>query len=91
LDIFVVVADPDRLADALELVSSLRGSGVRADLDLGGRSVRAQFRMADRRDARFAGVVGDEWEDDLVTVRDLGSGDQSAIAIEEIESWVMSR
>jgi histidyl-tRNA synthetase len=91
LDIFVVVADPDRRADALELVSSLRGSGVRADLDLGGRSVRAQFRMADRRDARFAAVVGDEWEDDLVTVRDLGSGDQSAIAIEEIESWVMSR
>lgn len=91
LDVFVVVADPSRRTDALELVSDLRGSGVRADSDLGGRSVRAQFRLADRRDARFAVVVGDEWEDDLVTVRDLGSGDQSIIAIEEIESWVMSR
>lgn len=91
LDAFVVVADPDRRGDALDLVAELRSGEGRVDLDLGGRSVRAQFRMADRRDARFAVVVGDEWKDGLVTVRNLASGEQAVIAIEEIQSWVTSR
>lgn len=91
LDVFVVVADSERRAAALDLVSDLRRSRVRTDLDLGERSVKAQFRMADRREARYVVVVGDEWNQNLVTVRDLASGEQRVIAIEEIEPWVMSR
>ena len=91
LDVFVVVADSERRGSALDLVSGLRRSRVRTDLDLGERSVKAQFRMADRREARYVVVVGDEWDQNLVTVRDLASGEQSVIAIEEIEPWVMNR
>lgn len=91
LDVFVVVADSERRGSALDLVSGLRRSRVRTDLDLGERSVKAQFRMADRREARYVVVVGDEWDQNLVTVRDLASGEQRVIAIEEIESWVMNR
>jgi histidyl-tRNA synthetase len=91
LDVFVVVADSERRGSALDLVSGLRRSGVRTDLDLGERSVKAQFRMADRREARYVVVVGDEWDQNLVTVRDLASGEQRVIAIEGIEPWVMNR
>ena len=91
LDAFVVVADPARREAALDLTAALRDGGVRVDLDLGRRPVRAQFRLADRRNARFAVVVGDEWKDGQATVRDLASGAQEVIAIEEIQSWVTSR
>jgi histidyl-tRNA synthetase len=91
LDAFVVVADPLRRGAALDLVSELRRRGLRTDLDLGDRSVKAQFKAADRRSAAVALVVGDEWADGRVTARDLATGTQEVIALDEIESWLRAR
>ena len=88
LDAFVVIATPERRDAALELVSELRRRGLRVDVDLGERSVSAQFRTADRRGACSALVVGDEWSEGSVTARDLVSGAQQTVAIEDIEPWL---
>ena len=93
LDAFVVLADQhdDARRDALDLVSRLRKGGLRVDIDLGRRSVKAQFRAADRRKSAAALVVGDEWGEGKVTARDLTTGDQEQIAVEEIERWLNNR
>ncbi len=91
LDVYVVVADPMRRIAALDLVSELRRRGLRTDLDLADRSVSAQFKSADRRAAAMAVVVGDEWAEGKVTVRDMGSGVQETVATEEIEGWLKAR
>jgi histidyl-tRNA synthetase len=93
LDAFVVLADQheDARRDALDLVSRLRNGGLRVDIDLGRRSVKAQFRAADRRKSAAALVVGDEWGEGKVTARDLTTGDQEQIAVEEIERWLKNR
>ena len=91
LDAFVVVADQSRRDAALDLVSELRRRGVRIDLELAERSVSAQFKAADRRAAATALVVGEEWSDGKVTARDLETGTEGAVAIEEIEGWLKSR
>lgn len=88
LDVFVVVAESELLGAAGDLVDRLRGAGIGVDLDLGQRSVKAQFRSADRRNARFAVVVGSEWHQGQVTAKDLSSGEQAVIAREEISSWI---
>jgi histidyl-tRNA synthetase len=90
LDIFVAVAVGDLRADALELVASLRAAGLRADVDLGDRSLRAQFKAANRRGARSVAVVGDEWREGRVTVRRLAGGDEQMIPIEEVAAWATS-
>jgi histidyl-tRNA synthetase len=59
LDAFVVVAEPSLRAAAIDFVGRMRGAGLRCDLDLANRSVKAQFRAADRRRAMAAVVVGD--------------------------------
>ena len=87
LDVFVIVADPARAEQAYRLVSELRGQGVRADLDVAGRSVRAQFKAADRRRARSAVVVGDEWEYGKVSMRNLVDSNQELIEIGEVAEW----
>jgi histidyl-tRNA synthetase len=89
LDAFVVVADAERRDDALDLAARLRLSGVRADIDLGDRSMKAQFRQASRRGATYVAIVGEEWADGTVTVRDMDSGDETAVAIEEVAAWLM--
>jgi histidyl-tRNA synthetase len=89
LDLFVVVIG-DHAAAATAWVSGLRRSGVRVDWSPG-RSVKAQFRAADRSDAPTVAVVGDEWEEGEVTVRRLAGGEEERIAIEEVESWLQAR
>ncbi len=91
LDAFVVVADRDRRDAALDLVSELRRRGLRTDLELAERSVSAQFKAADRRSAATALVVGDEWADGQVTARDLDTGMEQSVALDEIEQWLKSR
>ena len=88
LDVFVVLANPDRRDAALDLVSELRRRGFRTDMELADRSVSAQFKAADRRTAAVAIVVGDEWSNGEVTTRDLATGEQEAVALEDIEPWL---
>ncbi|MFQ5967203.1 MAG: histidine--tRNA ligase [Acidimicrobiia bacterium] len=88
LDAFVVLAEPERRDDALELLSVLRNARLRADMDLGSRSVKAQFRAADRRRARTAVVIGEELGAGSLTVRDLTSGEQFTVARDEIVEWL---
>lgn len=88
LDAFVIVADADRRRDAQALVRSLRRSGLRADYVAGERSVKAQFKAADRARAAHALVVGEEWNEGRVTARDLATGEQQPVAVEEIETWL---
>jgi histidyl-tRNA synthetase len=87
LDLYIVVAG-DRRKEAVSLASDLRRSGLRVDLDVDGRSVKAQFRAADRRGAAGALVVGDEWVDGRVVAKDLTSGEQELISLEEVQAWV---
>jgi histidyl-tRNA synthetase len=88
LDVFVVVADSGRRGDALDLLARLRAAGLRADIDLADRSVKAQFRAADRRGAAAVAVVGAEWTDGMVTVRRMAGGDEQRVAVEEVEAWL---
>ncbi|MDE0169247.1 MAG: histidine--tRNA ligase [bacterium] len=88
LDVFLVVADQDRRSLAQAFARRLRSAGVRCDLVAGRRSVKAQFRAANRRDAAAAVVIGSEWDAGLVTVKDLSSGDERTMPAGEVVPWV---
>lgn len=89
LDVFVVAPDPALRAAVFSLVSELRRAGFATDLAFGlasgpasgpasdGRSVKAQFKAADRSGARWAVVLGpSEAERGVVVVKDLEGGEQ---------------
>ncbi len=90
LDVFVAIVDQGRRADALDLVAGLRGDALATDIDLGARSLKAQFRVANRRRARVVAIVGDEWDDGRVTVRRMDDGEEAQVAIEEVAGWARS-
>jgi histidyl-tRNA synthetase len=91
LTVFVVLADRDRRPEALDLVAELRAAGLAADLDLGERSVKAQFKAAARRGAAVAAVVGEEWAEGRVTVRALAGGEEQTVPIGEVAAWARAR
>ena len=79
VDVFVV--DVTGGAEALKACDLLRQAGISADRTYGGRSMKAQMKVADRCGASLAVIIGeDEIAAGEVTVRDMGDGSQRRVA-----------
>jgi histidyl-tRNA synthetase len=85
-DVFVAAEDSQR-GRALALVTELRRAGLRADLDLAGRSMKGQMRQADRVGAGHTLIID---ADGSAKLRDMRSGEQRQIdaarVVEELSS-----
>jgi histidyl-tRNA synthetase len=78
--------------DAAVLVNELREAGLRADRAYGGRSMKAQMKVADRSRARYAVLLApDEAKRRVVKVRDLAAGDEIDVHREQIAGWLRER
>jgi histidyl-tRNA synthetase len=67
-----VVRDGGDATTAFSVLGALRGAGFSAQMEQAGRSLKGQFKQADRLGARAVVIVGEEG----LSVRDMGSGDQ---------------
>jgi len=76
-----LVAHGDAARDAnWSLLRNLRAAGIVADMDPGGRSVKAQFKLADREKAAFCVIIGDtELAEGKVTVKDFATAQSTTI------------
>jgi histidyl-tRNA synthetase len=82
LDVFFVTLAPEARVPAMKLAGALREEGLSADLDYGGRGMRAQFKQADRVGAAYAVVLGeDELARGEATVRDMASGAEQTVDV----------
>ena len=83
IDCFVVFADSedDRIPRAgFKLLNDLRSSGFSSDFDPLGRSMRAQMKHANRLNAWYVAIVGEEEvEQDFVTIRSMEHGWQKQV------------
>lgn len=86
---YVAAVDDSVREVAFTLAMALRGSGVAAELDHRGRSLKAQFKQADRLGARVAIVVGpEEVAAGEATVRDMATKDERRVAIADVPAYV---
>ena len=76
-----VVAQSDAARDAAWAVArDLRAAGVAADLDLTGRGMKAQMKLANAAGATHAVVIGDrELAADVVSLKDMATGEQREV------------
>ncbi len=72
---------------ALRVADVLRRAGVRAIVDVMGRNVRKQLSFADTINADYAVFAGEEVERGFITVKDLKSGDQVEVKLEDVSSF----
>jgi histidyl-tRNA synthetase len=82
---FVAAAGEPKWADVLKVVRRLRGQGVATQFDLKGGSLKRQMKKAADAGARTVVIVGDDFAaTGRVTRRDMASGDQRDVALEEL-------
>lgn len=90
-DAFFVTMGVNARLKAFELVDRLRKLGVKADMDHTNRSVKAQFKYADKQNAPLVCVLGeDELKQDKITIRHMDSGQEMLIPIEKVDQYIMS-
>ncbi|MFA3836588.1 histidine--tRNA ligase [Streptomyces aureus] len=66
-------------------VTELRRAGVSADFSYGGKGLKGAMKNANRSGARFTIVAGErDLADGVVQLKDMESGEQDAVAVDEI-------
>jgi histidyl-tRNA synthetase len=72
-------------------MAQIRALGIGAQIAMRG-SLRAQLRHADKRGAAFAIIIGeDELARGEVTLRDMRSGEQTMVAVDELADVLTAR
>ncbi|HMA62226.1 MAG TPA: His/Gly/Thr/Pro-type tRNA ligase C-terminal domain-containing protein, partial [bacterium] len=83
--IFCVTMGEKARDKGFEIVTALRVKGLNAEMDLLQRSMRAQMRYANKNNAEKVIIIGDhELERNAVALKNMASGEQEDISIDEI-------
>lgn len=91
IDAFVVAFGEAARPVALQTAIQLRRARIATDLDLEGRSPKAQMRLANRSGARYAILLGDsELQRGTATVKNLQTHEQTTVHQTELVAWIKS-
>jgi histidyl-tRNA synthetase len=90
--VVVLVMDKDQIAAYQRMVSTLRQSGIRAELYLGSSGMKAQMKYADKRNSPCVIIQGsNERERGEIEIKDLIEGAKAADAIGSNAEWKAAR
>lgn len=82
-DLFIVALGEKATLKAVEIAKDMREEGFSALLDLNQRSVRAQMKYADKLDAKFNVVIGDnEVEAKTAKLKNMQTGEETEINLD---------
>ncbi|HMU26928.1 MAG TPA: histidine--tRNA ligase [Solirubrobacterales bacterium] len=87
MDLFVVVPDPELITKAVALVSELRHHGLAVEMDLAGRSVKGQFKQADRVNAAHTLILE---PGGTASLRNMETGDQRTVDPKAVANLIRS-
>jgi histidyl-tRNA synthetase len=89
LDLFLVTLGETAYEKGFVLLQMLRSQGLRVMMDHEGRSMKNQMKQADKQNAKFALILGEnELANREVALKDMRSGEQELIEFTAaIEDW----
>jgi histidyl-tRNA synthetase len=91
-DVYAVPLGEEARRALFTLVTALRRAGVAADLSFGGKGLKNAMKSANRSGARFALVAGErDLAEGVVQLKDLGSGEQAPVRLDEVVTTVKER
>ncbi len=85
LDAYVVTLGDAAKRVGAKLLTDLRANGLRSDMDYTDRKMKAQMKSADRLEAKYVIVIGDEEvEEDVVMLRNMSDRAQDKISTADV-------
>ncbi|APT16173.1 histidine--tRNA ligase [Staphylococcus epidermidis] len=91
-DLFVVTMGEDADRYAVKLINDLRRNGIRVDKDYLNRKIKGQMKQADRLNAKYTVVIGDqELENNEIGVKNMISGETENVQLDELINYFKNR
>jgi histidyl-tRNA synthetase len=92
IDVFIVTMGERAYKKAIELSYELRKNSISADLDHLNRSVKAQFKYANKINSSYTIVIGDnELDNNSVSLKNMETGNQKQIKLDSIVEEILER
>jgi histidyl-tRNA synthetase len=89
IDCYVAVLGDQAKDKSVGLVNDLRKAGFLVEKDYLDRKIKAQFKSADRLDAKLVMIIGDdELERNVASIKDLRAGTQEEVTLDKIIDYV---
>ena len=85
IDAFIAIMGQRGKEYGLQLVRELRSKGLRTEIDLLARNFKGQFKYANRLNAKYTIVIGDnELDKGIVLIKDMETSTQRDVKLENI-------
>lgn len=92
LDVYVVSLGEKAAIPAYRLTQELRQNGLKVDKDYLNRKMKAQFKDADRNQAQFVVILGDEEvENQQATVKEMTTGEQEKVPFDKLAQYIQTK
>jgi histidyl-tRNA synthetase len=92
VDCYIVAMGEEAKAYGVKLLHQLREAGISSEKDYLDRKVKAQFKSADRHQAKYVAVIGEnELQENKVNVKDMATGEQEEVAIDSFVDHIKSK
>ena len=89
LDAFIV-SFKETENEVLKVMQSLRANNISCDYDFTGKSVKNQFKSANKRNARYAVILGeDEFRRGMCKLKNMDSSEEKEVSINDIHSNIL--
>ena len=90
--VYIAGMDADCRKKAFALAAQLRLQGVNAEVDLMDRSVKAQFKYADKIGAKYVAVIGgNELAEGKANVKCMADGNNEMVAFEDMVTYFQGK
>ncbi len=90
--VFIACLNDETKKIGAKLARDLRKTLIPCEIDLLGRSLKSQLKEADRQGSRYVVIIGeDEIKSEKLIVRDMESGVQSYVSVNQILEYILSK
>ncbi|RKQ37882.1 histidine--tRNA ligase [Oceanobacillus halophilus] len=92
LDCYFVAVGDDAITEAVSLIHDLRVNGIQVDKDYQNRKMKGQFKSADRYQAKYVLILGEnELENRVVNLKSMETGEQIEVPIDNLTEMVKEK
>lgn len=89
VNVGVIAPDPSLRVQAMGLLASLREAGIAASMDYAGKTMKSQLKAASQEGIRGVCILGgDEAAQGVAGVKNLRTGEQENVLLQEIPSYL---
>ena len=87
IDVYVAPLGERASDESQAICQKLRQAGLSAETDLMGRSLKAQMKYADKINAHYVAILGDdELDQGVATVKNMAEGESKQVSLEDLKN-----